>query len=178
MLKTHMPRIAFLQSHYAMSALLVACLLLASRPAIAEGNCPPGYVPSGVGPGGVQGCAPLSGGGASSTQQGGVWEDRYGAVATDPHLGILGTSKNMGSRSLAERTALDSCKSQGGLGCKVNTWYRNGCVAMVSGDKAYAVESGEDQDSASKASMKSCQSDGNTGCHVYYTDCSSPQRVR
>jgi hypothetical protein len=26
--------------------------------------------------------------------------------------------------------------------------------------------------------MKSCQSDGNTGCHVYYTDCSSPQRVR
>ncbi|WP_414650173.1 DUF4189 domain-containing protein [Dyella sp.] len=160
-------------------ALLCACLFVASRPISAEGGCPVGYAPSGVGPGGVQGCAPLPGASSpDNATQAGVWADRYGAVATDPHLGILGTSKSMESRSLAEKAALDSCKSQGGLGCKVNAWYRNGCVAMSSGDNAYAVKSGPDQNTATKASMDSCQSDGTTGCHVYYTDCSMSQRVR
>jgi len=178
MIKNHMPRIAFLQSHRLMMALLCACLFSVSKPTFAEGNCPSGYMPSSGGPGGVQGCAPLRGASSSNTQDGGVWEDRYGAVATDPHLGLLGSSKNMESRRLAEKAALDDCKSQGGQSCKLETWYRNGCVATASGHNAYATESAKDQDGANKAAMKSCQADGNTGCHVYYAACSSPQRVR
>jgi hypothetical protein len=153
-------------------------LLLTSNLALAEGNCPPGYAPSGIGPGGVQGCAPLPSTSSNNTQQAGVWEDRYGAVATDPHLGLLGSSKNMESRRRAEKAALDDCKSQGGQSCKLETWYRNGCVATASGHSAYATESAADQDSANNAAMKSCQAGGNTGCHVYYAACSPSQRVR
>jgi hypothetical protein len=120
----------------------------------------------------------LRGSNPGKTDQGGVWEDRFGAVATDPHLAILGSSKNMTSRKIAENAALSDCKSQGGQSCKLDGWYRNGCAAMVAGHGGYSTSTAKDQDSAVKAAMKDCQAGGYTNCHVYYSDCSSPQRVR
>jgi len=159
--------------------LLFIAMLLMGNLAHAEGNCPPGYAPSGVGPGGVQGCAPLPGANSSGkAEQGGVWEDRFGAVATDPHLAILGSSHNMDSRRQAENSALADCKSQGGLSCKLDGWYRNGCAAMVAGHGGYSTSTADNQDTAIDKAMKDCQAGGYTNCHVYYTGCSSPQRVR
>jgi len=66
-------------------------MFLASKPTSAEGGCPSGYAPSGIGPGGVQGCVPLSSNKSGNAEQGEVWEDRYGAIATDDVAGLVGT---------------------------------------------------------------------------------------
>lgn len=178
MLKKYAPRIALHQSHYMMWAELCACLLLISAPALAEGGCPSGYAPSGVGPGGVQGCAPLTGSNSGNTQQAAVWKDRYGALATDDKLGKLGTSTDLDSRRKAESAALSDCQAQGGTQCKLEAWHRNGCTAMVVGHTGHVTETAADQDSAVQKAMKTCQADGDPACHIYYTACSSPQRVR
>jgi len=179
MLKNHLPRIALFQSHYVMWALLCAFLFVASKQTLAEGGCPSGYAPSGVGPGGVQGCAPLPGSSSGTSQEpAGVWEDRYGAIATDDVDGFVGTANNARSKREAERTALADCQSKGGTHCGSRTWYRNGCGAMAVGEKQAGFSTASSLEEAKESSLKTCSEKGDSTCKVFYTDCAFPQRVR
>jgi hypothetical protein len=106
------------------------------------------------------------------------WEYRWGAIATDGVKGVLGTSTGEKSQKRAESKALADCKAKGGSPCKIQVSYANGCGAMVVGSSGFSTSFGGTKEEAINKSMAICSSDGDTQCHVYYTDCSLPKRVR
>lgn len=160
---------------------LLAEMLVVSSATHAEGNCPPGYYPMAPpGQQGPQGCAPIPGYNQDSAvpaASGSQWVSRWGAIATDEPNGVLGAAINMSSKKKAEKAALADCKAKGGSKCKLETWYSNGCAALVVGDKLYNVGSAATEDEAVKSGMNTCAA-ATTNCHVYYSDCSPPEQVR
>lgn len=166
--------------------LLFGLLVLLGNIVHAEGNCPPGYYPIGVpqGQGGPQGCAPIPGGNKDDQQHvqprppPPQWASRWGAVATDGVKGSLGTITGASSRTEAEQEAMADCQSKGGLRCKVDVSYSNGCAAMVVDDDGYNVESDATTDKAVQSSMNACSKAGRTNCHVYYSACSMPVQIQ
>jgi hypothetical protein len=177
MLKNYMPRIALLQSHYMTWALLFACLLLAGTPVFAEGGCPSGYVPSGVGPGGVQGCAPMSSGQGGTAAPSIEWADRWGAIASDFGAGSIGMAKGLASQSKAKNAAIEDCEAKGGHTCKIEIAYRNQCAALVVGDNIHNTNAGLTENEAAQKGITMCSA-SDQNCHVYYSACSLPERVR
>lgn len=106
------------------------------------------------------------------------WESRWGAIATDEPHGVLGSVTNMSSRRDAEKAAMEDCKAKGGENCKLETWYSNGCAALILGDNFYNVTAGTSIAQAIEEGMKTCSAKGQTGCHVYFKACSPPAPVR
>lgn len=164
--------------------LLLAILFLIVGAAHAEGNCPPGYYPTGAqqGQAGPQGCAPIPGyNNQQQTQQQepppARWVSQWGAVATDAIKGSLGTATNLPSKNSAELVALADCQSKGGSQCKINVSYDNECVAMVVGDTGYNVNANITLDKAVQDGMKVCSA-ADTNCHVYYSACSLPVQIQ
>jgi len=160
--------------------LLLLTLAMLSMCTIArgEGNCPPGYAPSGAGPDGVQGWAPLPGNNSNNTQEAGVWEDRYGAIATDDVDGLVGAVTDATSKSQAKDAALLNCKNKGGTHCEHRVWFRNGCGSMAVGEKHHSINTAETLDGAKDLSLKKCEETGDASCKVLYADCSFPKRIR
>jgi hypothetical protein len=164
---------------------LLSSLLFFSGGAVhAEGECPPGMFPTN--PSGTQGpvgCAPIPGYNqqqqAQPQQQAPPpqWIDNWGAIATDGPGGHLGTAVNMVSRKVAEQSALIDCHAKGGANCKIETWYGNGCAAMVVGDSGHNSSHAATKDEAIQISMKTCSA-ATTNCHVYYSACSLPVSTR
>jgi hypothetical protein len=147
----------------------------------AEGGfCPPGTIDHNNGRAAAIVCSPIPGYGQQQAPQrpAEIWQDRYGAIYLDWTQGALGTSSNMASRPAAETAALADCKARGGVGCKQLNSYRNTCAAFSAADAGYASASDRTLDAAKQASMEECKNKGNTNCHVYYTDCSQPIRIR
>lgn len=147
----------------------------------AEGGCPPGMLPaSGTD---ISSCAPAPPGYYRTQPQPlppppPLWASRWGAIATYAPTGVLGSSENLPSKDQAEQAALADCKAKGGLNCKVDIAYGNECAAVVVGDKGYNVNPGATADLASERGIKICAEDGGKGCHVYYSACSLPKRIR
>jgi len=166
--------------------LLLGLLLLLGGVAHAEGNCPPGYYPIGAqsGQGGPQGCAPIPGYHNSQQQAQSQlpltpppqWATRWGAIATDGPGGHLGVAVNLSSKSDAEQTAITDCQAKGGTDCKIETWYSNGCAAMVMGDSGHISNNAGTLGEAIQKGMKICDAT-DTNCHVYYSACSLPARI-
>lgn len=99
-------------------------------------------------------------------------------IAADAITGSLGTAVDMPSSEEAERTAMSSCESKGGsTNCKIYVTYRNGCGAMVAGDKAFNVRGAPTLLEATDTAMKTCKG-GTTNCRVYYSACSLPVRIK
>jgi hypothetical protein len=156
---------------------LCALLVLICSVAHAEGECPPGMFPTN--PSGAQGpvgCAPIPGYNAQQQAQQQQqaspppqWATRWGAIATDSPKGVLGAVVNV---SMAD------CKAKGGTKCKVDIAYDNECAAVVVGDGGYNVGSDATTDKASQLGMNVCTKAGRTNCHVYYSACSLPVRIR
>jgi hypothetical protein len=145
----------------------------------AEGNCPDGYYPLGTPGGGWQGCAPLPGNDPAyqhAPQE--KWADQWMAIATDSVKGTLGTSIGMPDRYKAEQVAIADCQTKGGIQCKLDVSYGNGCAAMVVGDGGYNSNGAATLDKATRLSMKTCTNAGHTNCHVYYSACSLPKRIQ
>ena len=164
--------------------LLAGLLLLATGIAHAEGGCPPGLIPaSGTN---INSCVPIPPGYYNNQQQAtpqpsapaAQWVDHWGAIATDSMTGSLGSVTGMLSEGEAQRAALSDCVKKGGARCKSQTSYRNGCAAMVIGNKEFNVGSAATMDEAIKSGMKVCTDTGNTNCHVYYSVCSLPVRIQ
>lgn len=147
----------------------------------AEGRCPPGYYPWDTP--GVSGCIPIPGYNQQQQQTTpprplGRWESRWGAIATDEPHGIVGSVTGLSSRQAAERGAMADCAAKGGQHCKLETWYSNGCAALVVGDHVYNVTAEASLEQATEQGMKICSRGGVTGCHVHFSACSLPALIR
>jgi hypothetical protein len=166
--------------------LLFGLLMLLGGVVHAEGNCPPGYYPIGAPPGqgGPQGCAPIPGDNNNQQQAQPQppppppqWASQWGAIATDGPGGHLGVATNLSSKSEAEQVAMADCQAKGGTNCKIETWYSNGCAAMVVGDSGHNSNNAATLDEATQLGMKTCSA-SDTNCHVYYSACSLPVRIQ
>ena len=155
-------------------------LLLLSCAAHSEGNCPEVYYP--IGGSGAQGCAPVPGYNQQHDQiqtqrPQSQWADHWGAIATDMANNSVGLASNMTSDSQATVAAIADCQSKGGLACKVEIVYGNGCTALAAGDTGHNAKAGATVKAASQAAMKICSA-ADTHCQVYYSACSLPQRIQ
>ena len=133
---------------------------------------------------GWQGCAPIN-----QTQQQQqpqvpqpppqVWEDHYGAMATNEPGNVLGVAVDMRSESEAKQSAIADCQTKGGgSSCAPLISYRNGCAVLLVGDKFFNASSAATIEEATQSGMKVCAANGNTNCHIYYSACSLPVRVQ
>jgi len=106
------------------------------------------------------------------------WERRWGVIATSVPDGVLGVSADKRSKREASQAAVQDCQSKGGLNCKIETAYDNQCAAVIVGDGAYNAPIAATVDRAVEIGIKTCHNGGLTNCHVYYSACSLPVRIR
>lgn len=165
--------------------LLFGLLLLAANTVYAEGNCPPGYYPTGApqGQAGPQGCAPIPGHNNQQQSQEPSppppkWATRWGAIATDFSHNAAGASFNQLSKGEAILSAIDNCRENGGILCKIEITYFNQCVAMLGGKDGHVSYGAPTIEEAIRLSKKSCTDAGDTTCQVLYTSCSLPERIQ
>jgi hypothetical protein len=142
-----------------------------------QAACPPGTVPYGTGQG-QSVCGPDNSQQPVQHQPPPQWANRWGAIATALPKGILGVANDASSQNQAERAALADCQSKGGTTCTIDLSYRNQCAAMVVGHPGYNVTPGDTLRAASEKGLKTCNDAGDTNCHVYYSACSLPVRIR
>ena len=155
---------------------LAVVVILASTAIHAEGGCPNGEYPQ-QGPG-WQTCAPIPGYDTNpQATSRPVMKDRWGAIATDGKLGVLGSVNNADSEASARLNAFSDCKSKGGNRCELKSVYKNGCGAMSVGANGFATASGPTETDAVEIGLRECRSDGDTRCQRYYSGCSTPLRM-
>lgn len=156
-------------------AFILTCVC-ACTPLMAEGNCPPGSYPQ-VGQG-WQSCVPIPGVAAEGAVNSQVWEERWGALAADHSDIIAGESKGQLSEREAVAAAIRDCENYGGTGCRQSAVYRNQCIAVVTGTDMSKTYTGPTMNSAEVLGMADCHKTGQHDCHVFYSGCSLPVRVR
>lgn len=175
---------------YFISSICVALFsIIISGAAHAEGNCPPGYYP--VGGQGVQGCAPIPGGGnggysGSSSRT----PSTEGYVASSTN-GVIGFATAKIFRGKLEEKALQDCEKKGGTDCRIwFTYDDNHCATVgqaVGTNKLYKARTtaGEVSDVVPmlvpgsrkalgrKKVLEACSYDGfpESQCKIIYEDC-------
>ena len=160
-----------------------SCLSLGAH---AEGNCPPGSYP--IGGRAVAGCAPIPGYGSgtasgagnqqSPTPPAAIWEDRWGAMATDEPRGVLGAVTGFSNEQAALRAALSDCEAKGGINCSLTNSYKNGCTALTVSDSSFYYGADATKEIVASDGMRACTEAGKKNCRTYYTACSPPVRIR
>lgn len=159
-------------------ALLIA--ILVSSAAFAEGGCPPGQYPQ-QGQG-WRTCVPIPGAQSDQAIQPPppAYVSRWGAVAsTSGANAVFGIVSDEADREAAEHAAVSECINRGGENCKVNFVYANQCVAVISiPNHPNLPFTGSTEEDATKRGLDHCGVDGISGCEVYYSGCSRPQRIR
>lgn len=147
---------------------------------LAEAQCPPGMYPFQFSPNQPFSCAPIPGEVNQQAPQlpAEQWERRWGALATSVPDGVLGVSTDQSSKREALRRAVSDCAAKGGVNCKIEISYDNQCAVVVVGDGGYNASNATTVDKAAELSMKTCRDAGRTNCHVYYSACSLPIRIR
>ncbi|MQR01727.1 DUF4189 domain-containing protein [Glaciimonas soli] len=167
-----------------MKAFTLMCLMLVMSAMSLHANaqsagCAPGDILSTAG--GVSTCLPGNGPPPEQSQSleppPPRWESRWGAIASDEPHGVLGVSIDQLSQSAAERAAMTDCKQKGGVACKIEIPYQNGCVAFTVSDSGYNAAADSTIEKASQRGMSTCKSAGANNCHTYYTACSRPVQV-
>lgn len=148
----------------------------------AQAACPPGTIPYGTGQG-QNTCGPDDSQQQPQQQQlappppAQIWDQRWGAIATDGPGGSFGASTNSSSQENADKTALADCRAKKGSSkCEIEITYFNQCAAMVAGDVGYNTKAGLTIDLAIQAAMKVCSA-ADKHCYAYYTACSMPQQI-
>lgn len=144
----------------------------------AEGGCPPGQIPYTATPAAGSAASMASCGPIPNQRSSIQWESRWGAIASDPHTGIVGAVDRRKSKRDATKDAVSECKSRGGDQCKVEFTYRDQCVVTIAGDTWANNGYGESIEVATQFGMNACEKRGDTNCHIYYQACSLPVRVR
>jgi len=106
-----------------------------------EGGCPPGQYPQ-QGQG-WQACVPIPGSSTNTGSPKPQWIEQWQAIATDAHNGVVGVSKDKASPDDSVQAAISDCKSKGGINCRIEISFGNGCVAMVFGNSLKNTQGGE-----------------------------------
>lgn len=152
--------------------------LLSHSPFVyAEGGCPPGMIPySGTD---ISSCGPIPNFNQNQSPQPPPpqWASRWGAIATDSHAGIIGSSSDVSTSSEAQNSAIARCKKKGGINCLIEVTYTNQCAAMVLGDEKYTISRAPTIDDAIRLGTERCSTE-TKNCRVYYSACSLPERTQ
>lgn len=148
----------------------------------AEQGCGDGYVPTTT-PTGVQ-CMPIPGlyrSGAGPEPAESTVYDGYGAFAFDAKglkVGVSDPDELIGSEWRAKRSAIKSCKSNGGNDCKVIAVFKSECaVSMIGavdssgGDVTVYIGKGATISEAKDDAQKRCEGSGSPMCEAAYADC-------
>jgi len=163
--------------------LALALLLSLSIPAFAEGgSCPSGYFPTGGGTAGSHGCAPMNNDLPNGEQQqppdpGPRWQTRWGAIAIDGQNSKFAGSDGLSTSSKAKKAAMEQCRNSGGKKCKVLVAYYNQCGALAWGQSGATASRGPVIEEVMKQSIAAC-SENTSGCQVFYSGCSYPERIQ
>lgn len=147
--------------------------------------CPAGMITNPIGAGGQAECVPGSnyqnwgsagGGGSSATVY-----DGYGAFALDEQslkLGVSDPKDLFRNERQAKRSALKSCKENGGVDCKVVLTFVNECAVTMfgatdsSGSKlAIYTGKGVDTEHAGNEALAKCKATGSPMCEPGQSDC-------
>ncbi|RZA07650.1 MAG: DUF4189 domain-containing protein, partial [Proteobacteria bacterium] len=91
---------------------------------------------------------------------------------------VLGEATDRRSKSEAANAALADCAAKGGSPCKLQISYDNQCAVMVVGAKGFNFSNATAIDQARQGAMTVCGANGDASCHVYYSACSLPVRIR
>ncbi|WP_353506064.1 DUF4189 domain-containing protein [Variovorax fucosicus] len=138
-------------------------------------QCPPGQIAYGSGPG-LNTCGPDNRQQQAPQRPTEQWERRWGAIATG---GALGVATDKLSKQEASQTAMSDCAAKGGTNCKIEITYYNQCAVVVAAeDGSYNTPSNATLDGAIATGIKTCRDAGHSNCHVYYSACSLPVRIR
>lgn len=158
--------------------ILPLLFFVASLQAAAQG-CPPGQYP--VAGQGWNYCAPVPGAAQeeASPQQatGPRWKNVWQSTAIDNEAGALGTAMGRSTAKDAERGAVDDCKDKGGTNCVVQVSMKNGCIAIVVGDKMFNVKGGSTEEETVGEAMAECKATNST-CTLFYKKCDFAVRVQ
>jgi hypothetical protein len=148
--------------------------------------CPAGMIANPIGAGGQSECVPgvnhqnwgSSGSGSVS------YYDGYGAFTFDAEnvkVGVSDPKTSFGSKGQAKRSAMKSCKDNGGKKCKVIDTFMNECAVTLlgatdstAGTLAIYVGKGKEVDDAKKDAEAQCKASGSPVCQPAYADCVSP----
>ena len=106
------------------------------------------------------------------------WEDRWGAIAMDPHTGRAGTVSGETSKARATRAALDKCSANGGNQCEISLSYFNQCAAIAQdsgGGPIYSV-SAPQKDRAESMALSNCGKEHGS-CEIVYKACSLAEQA-
>ena len=162
-------------------ALMLAMVgLLCNGLAHAEGGCPPGMYPFRFAPNQPSSCAPIPGNGNQQAPQQPAprWESRWGAVAIDSPKAVMGVAVDKQSKREASRAAVSDCERQGGANCEIEAAYDNQCVAVITSNDSHNTPIAHTLDQAVATGMKTCRDAARANCHVHYSACSLPVRIR
>lgn len=170
----------------ATAAMSLLLLLGIAGAASAENGCPDGMRPNPTPTGtpGANQCVPgPSGGGwppVDNTPPEPKSYNGYGALAfaqTSVAVGASDKKDLFGSRRQAERSALKSCKANGGTDCKIVLSFVNECAVAVLGADAsgskiaiYAGTGKEVVDAKNQAEAQ-CKAQGSPMCKPVYSNC-------
>ena len=162
--------------------ILLSVLLLFNVSVFAEGgNCPAGYFPTGGAAAGVYGCAPMNnlsnGGHQQPADPGPRWQTRWGAIAIDGQNSKFAGIDGFTTSSKARKAAIKQCRANGGKKCKILIDYYNQCGSLAWGQQGAIASIGPIVEDVMKESVAAC-SKNTSGCSVYYTGCSYPERVQ
>ncbi|MBS0215811.1 MAG: DUF4189 domain-containing protein [Proteobacteria bacterium] len=158
--------------------LLLACSSFAAhgqQPPNSGSPCPPGMIP------GYGTCYSPSDSDRYSNQpqspvrSGALWQDRFGAIASDSKTGSIGWASNARSKKEAHKAAVEDC---GGGGCQVKADGRNTCLAEAWGGGVSGYGTGINLQRAEEDALSNCKSGGGSACKIDYSACSLPVRVR
>lgn len=168
--------------------LLLPGLLLLATQAQAEQGCPEGFVPNPTWTQGQQQCIPGPSGGSgeptswSYEQTNTPWTyNGHGAFAFDAKGKNIGVSDPEGHFAFvweAKRSAVKSCKQNGGSNCKVIATFKNECAVSMLGatnsrgnEVAIYVGKGATVDAAKDDAQTRCKASGSPICEPAYSDC-------
>ncbi|WP_206410492.1 DUF4189 domain-containing protein [Lysobacter enzymogenes] len=152
---------------------------------VSTSACPQGMITNPIGAGGQSECIPGSnyqnwGGGNSGGSSATVYNG-YGAFALDEQslkLGVSDPKDLFRNERQAKRSALKSCKANGGVDCKIVLTFVNECAVTMfgatdsSGSKlAIYTGKGVDIEHAGNEALAKCKATGSPMCEPGQSDC-------
>lgn len=108
----------------------------------------------------------------------GVGSRLGGAIAGAASTGDMGASVGRRSKREAVSEALARCATHGAKDCKIDTTYKNQCIAYADpepGSKGIvSISVAGSREEATSRVLSYCAKNGGGQCKVLYTDCAEP----